>query len=375
MALHAAYKWFPDQKRAIPAAIISLACRVRCRRRHSSVEFHYHDLAIGTTPLALRPHWIRAGRCLGGPRKEGPDRSIPALADRRQSRPLFTVICSSTPPAWLHGARISAPISVSHLCCPGSLRLLVKGLGFDQILAGKLTALPFLVSFLVLPLGKASAVAAYDAERGEQSGSSRYCSAAVAICLGAGLLSSQHLMRRSDGDDSFDRCRDDPSRVPVFILSPAILRKSPASQRGAILGINSAIGTSAGIIAPYVMGSVIEASASTAQGYINGFVICGIVNLIGGLIARLFLRPARELAGFGAKRNRHLGKRAERCAFVITSCRLHESWRTPSITPAPGTTSVADAILTNAPAFGGWYHLQGKAGAVSCKTGVPALRV
>ena len=79
------------------------------------------------------------------------------------------------------------------------------------------------------------------------------------------------------------------------MLSPAILSEiTPASQRGAVLAINSAVGTSAGIIAPYLMGSVIEGAASAAQGYSNGFTICGLVTLVGGLIGLIFLRPERS---------------------------------------------------------------------------------
>ena len=46
------------------------------------------------------------------------------------------------------------------------------------------------------------------------------------------------------------------------------------------------------------MGSVIEGAASAAQGYSNGFTVCGVVTLAGGLIGLLFLRPARERSGF-----------------------------------------------------------------------------
>jgi MFS transporter, ACS family, D-galactonate transporter len=85
----------------------------------------------------------------------------------------------------------------------------------------------------------------------------------------------------------------------VYVLSPAILSEiTPASQRGAILAINSAIGTSAGIIAPYLMGSVIEGAASAAEGYSNGFSVCGCVTLVGGLIGLIFLRPERARIGF-----------------------------------------------------------------------------
>ena len=88
----------------------------------------------------------------------------------------------------------------------------------------------------------------------------------------------------------------------VFTLAPPILSEiTPASQRGAILGINSAVGTSAGIIAPYVMGSVVEGAASAAQGYGTGFVICGVVTLIGGLIGLVFLDPENEVVGFAAR--------------------------------------------------------------------------
>ena len=90
----------------------------------------------------------------------------------------------------------------------------------------------------------------------------------------------------------------------VYILSPAILAEiTPPAQRGAMLAINSAVGTSAGIIAPYIMGSVIEGAASAAEGYSNGFTVCGVVTLVGGLIGLVFLRPETERAGFASRGN------------------------------------------------------------------------
>ena len=44
------------------------------------------------------------------------------------------------------------------------------------------------------------------------------------------------------------------------------------------------------------MGSVIEGAASAAQGYSNGFTVCGVVTLVGGLIGLAFLRPESERA-------------------------------------------------------------------------------
>jgi len=91
----------------------------------------------------------------------------------------------------------------------------------------------------------------------------------------------------------------------VLTLTPVILSEiTPAPQRGAVLCINSAVGTSAGIIAPYLMGSVVEGAASVSEGYSNGFVICGAVALAGGLIGVFFLHPERELARSAARANR-----------------------------------------------------------------------
>jgi hypothetical protein len=49
------------------------------------------------------------------------------------------------------------------------------------------------------------------------------------------------------------------------------------------------------------MGSVIEGATSAAQGYSNGFTICGGVTLIGGLIGLIFLRPERARVGFAMR--------------------------------------------------------------------------
>ena len=88
----------------------------------------------------------------------------------------------------------------------------------------------------------------------------------------------------------------------IYTLSPAILAEiTPPGQRGAMLAINSAVGTSAGIIAPFLMGSVIEGAATAAQGYSLGFSICGVVTLVGGLIGLAFLRPEEQRARFAAE--------------------------------------------------------------------------
>ena len=71
---------------------------------------------------------------------------------------------------------------------------------------------------------------------------------------------------------------------------------TPVAQRGALLSIGNAVGTSAGLLAPYIMGSVIETAATPLDGFYTGYVICGIIMLIGGIIGMALMHPEREAA-------------------------------------------------------------------------------
>jgi MFS family permease len=68
------------------------------------------------------------------------------------------------------------------------------------------------------------------------------------------------------------------------------------SQRGAVIAIYGAIFTLAGIIAPMVMGSVIQHSATTLDGYMAGFTINAVILVASGLLGLLLLWPNTERA-------------------------------------------------------------------------------
>jgi MFS family permease len=81
----------------------------------------------------------------------------------------------------------------------------------------------------------------------------------------------------------------------IYVFSHAIVSEiTPVQKRGAMLAIGNAVGTSAGIIAPYVMGNIIERAATPMEGYNTGFVLCGLIMLVGGTIGVLFMRPERD---------------------------------------------------------------------------------
>jgi MFS family permease len=81
----------------------------------------------------------------------------------------------------------------------------------------------------------------------------------------------------------------------IYVIWNAVVSEiAPVAQRGAMLAIGTAVSTSAGLLAPYVMGSVVETAATPLDGFNTGFMICGLVMLLGGVIGMALMRPERE---------------------------------------------------------------------------------
>ena len=76
---------------------------------------------------------------------------------------------------------------------------------------------------------------------------------------------------------------------------------APVAQRGALLAIGTAVSTSAGLLAPFVMGSVVEMAATPLDGFNTGFMICGIIMLVSGAIGMALMRPERETMRWASK--------------------------------------------------------------------------
>jgi MFS family permease len=76
---------------------------------------------------------------------------------------------------------------------------------------------------------------------------------------------------------------------------------TPVSQRGAVIAIYGAIYTLAGILAPSVMGSVIQHAATPLEGYMTGFTINAVILIASGLLGLLLLWPNTERARLTGK--------------------------------------------------------------------------
>ena len=293
VALHAAYKWFPNARRAVPGAIISQGASIgvivivpTLTWIISRYSWHYAFGVLGVAGLV----WVALWAILG---KEGEIKdevaSGGALAEHIPYGALLLNPTNLASWAAYFGAYFGLALILSWFT-----PYLIRGLGFPQETAGHMTALPFLAGLFVVIGGNALS------ERMMKNGSSSRVARGVlgGLCVvigGLALLAAPYASIVALKIVLILIGVSLPS--VIYPLSPAILSEfTPHGQRGAMLAINSAVGTAAGIIAPFVMGSVVESAVTAAEGYSLGFSICGVVTLVGGVIGLLFLRPEAERA-------------------------------------------------------------------------------
>jgi MFS family permease len=301
VALHAVYKWFPDELRTLPTACIAqgsaIGVVIAIPLLNLVIEtrsWHWAFGLLGIVGLLWAIAWWLLGR-------EG---SIVTTVERASGSAIVRVPYLQL----LLNGTILAGFAVGFSAYWGLSLLigwftpyLVKGLGFSQTQASWITTVPWaVIPFIVLFAGWLS---------------QRLMIHGVPTRIARGLFGAATV---SIGGICLILVRDMPSAdlkiamvvlgiaVPcvIYILGHAIVSEiTPVSQRGAMLAIHNAAITSSGVIGPYAMGSVVEtAGASVADGFDRGFFICGIVTLAGGLIGMLFLRPEREAVRFLATR-------------------------------------------------------------------------
>ena len=83
----------------------------------------------------------------------------------------------------------------------------------------------------------------------------------------------------------------------IYVVCPPMLGEfTPVSQRGAVIAIYGALYTLAGILAPYVMGNVIQHAGGMMEGYMTGFTINAAIMVASGLLGLALLWPNTERA-------------------------------------------------------------------------------
>jgi MFS transporter, ACS family, D-galactonate transporter len=292
VALHSAYKWFPNELRTLPTAIVAQGAGIGIMLALPLLNWvivHYSWRwafgVLGVAGLAWSAAWLALGR-------EGP---LTAAAAAK---------AAPAPGRIAYGKLLLSPTIIASWCASFGAQwglsqalswqgaFLIKGLGFTQGSIGLLGALPAGASVvLVIAAGWCSQRLL---ARGVPSRVARGIFGGACVALGGAALA---IMPYVPGIPAKIALTTIGVALPsvIYVIGNAVVSEiAPVAQRGALLAIGTAVSTSAGLLAPYVMGSVVETAVTPLDGFNTGFMICGFIMLVGGLIGMALMRPERE---------------------------------------------------------------------------------
>lgn len=292
VAAHAIYKWFPDEKRTLPTAILSQGSAFGVILAVPALNWiivnhswHYAFGALGIVGLI----WVAAWLALG---KEGPLEDTQVSAAAEPKIPYLQLLTSRTFIGCVT-ATFGAYWALS-LGLTWFTPFIVKGLGFSQSQAGWISILPWVFGATIVMLtGWISQVMM---ARGYNTRAARGVLGSVPLVIG-GLILAMMPQVQGAGLQIALLVVGSGLCGAIYVVCPPMLGEfTPTSQRGAILAIYGALYTLAGIIAPTVMGATIQRAGSTIDGYMTGFTINAAIMVCSGLLGLLLLWPNTERA-------------------------------------------------------------------------------
>jgi MFS family permease len=298
VALHATYKWFPNDRRPIPTSVIALGGAVGTGIAAPAItyiifNYSWHSAfgVLGVLGLAWVFAWILIGQ-------EGPLTATSGLiAGQSERLPYLRLLtCRTVIGNFILGFFAYWLLTLAVVWLPSYLN---KGAGYSTTAVGWIVTLPALCQILLVP-----GICAFSQKLKDGGMSSRLSRGLVgaSAVLTAGLLT--FLLPLASGNILPVVCTTIGFALGsvIFTLGHVMVAEvTPPAQRGAMLGINNAVATTAGIFAPYVMGMVVDVGVNATQGFRSGFMIAGAMVMVGAIIGFLLINPEADLARFARR--------------------------------------------------------------------------
>ena len=294
VALHAVYKWFPDRLRALPTSVV--AC---------GAAFGTGVIAPLITWIIVHHGWHRAFGALGAAgllwaclwfivAEDGPidDDTARSGAERRvpyrrlmSSRTAIGVFLAGFGAYWV------IALNITWLA-----NYLMKALHFAPAQAAWIVGLPSVLQMILAPsLALLSQVLI---RRGVSSRVSRGILGALCVVTAGSSMMSMAFLPVGPLKVALIGLGFSVGSVIFTLGSTLIGEISPASQRGAMLGVTNSIHTLAGLCAPFVMGLIVDVGANPEAGFRTGYLYAGALVAALGLAAAILIEPRADLCKF-----------------------------------------------------------------------------
>jgi len=292
VATHAIYKWFPDSLRGLPTAIIAQGSALGVIIAVPALNWiivtyswHWAFGALGIVGLLWAVLWLIFGR--EGTLVDAPVSDSCGSDERVPYRYLLTcpsilaACCAGFASYW--GLALGLTWFTSYL---------VGGLGYSQKVGGNLSILPWVFGLVVVLTG------GYVSQRLKSSGVSSRLSrgvlAAATVTLGGCALPFIAQVSAPEAKIALLVFGAAVGSTIYVVLPMIVSELTPQPQRAGMLAITTSLVTFAGVLAPLIMGSMIENAATPLAGYEQGYTILGVLLIAGGVIGLLFIRPEAD---------------------------------------------------------------------------------
>jgi MFS transporter, ACS family, D-galactonate transporter len=297
IALHSLYKWFPDRLRAVPTAVVAQGAGIGLALTLPALNWlivqyswHWAFGALGIIGLVWPIAWLLLG-AEGKLDEIAPAATPSPSASLQPARiPYRRLVLNGTVlAAYFAGFTHYWALSVG---LAWGTPFLVKALGYSQAAAGTISGLTHGVGPIIF-----MAAAWYSQHLLGDGIASRIARGIFAgACLAIGglcYIALPYLPTREFA--VIVLTLGSAVAAVIAVISQAVVSEFvPVAQRGAVLAIGTAFVTSAGVLAPYVMGDIVEKAANPVEGFFRGYTMIGAIMFAGGVIAMLFIRPERE---------------------------------------------------------------------------------
>ncbi|AQV94084.1 MFS transporter [Cupriavidus necator] len=296
VAIHALYKWFPDQRRNLPTSIVMQGSQIGLLVAGPLVTIctlKYGWRAAFLVLAAVGALWALAWWCFGA---EGANKETSTIAKNPEKKVSYVALIFDRTilgnmlafwaAYWL--------ITLTFTWIPSYLQ---KVMHFDALTAGWLFS-AFVAINIPIVIG-GSWLSQRLLKRGMSSRVARVGLGSVSTCAGGLLI----LLAVTQIDDRLVKtlllavgCG--LPQVAIALSATILAEIVPSPQRGAMLAISNSVGTTAGVLAPVVTGFLIQGVPDLATGYSHGLTLAAGLALFAGVLGGLLMNPATSKRRF-----------------------------------------------------------------------------
>jgi MFS transporter, ACS family, D-galactonate transporter len=295
VAVHAVYKWFDDAHRAVPTGVVASGAAFGAGIVAPLIiwiidHFGWHASfgTLGVAGLAWVVCWLTFV-------EEWPAHQSSGRESRLLQRVPYGRLLTSRTAVGFYLAGFAAYWIIA-LNLVWLAHYLIKALGMDPAHAAWVIALPSAMQIVLAP--------------GIGYLSQRLSLLGLSSRVARGVVGSLCVIIAGLSMACFPFVGMGPLKIllvglacsigsVIFTLGPALMGEiSPASQRGAMLGVSNSIHTLAGVCAPLVMGRIVDINANPIGGFRTGYLYVGVLVATLGAVAAVLINPEHDLRRF-----------------------------------------------------------------------------